>query len=418
MAVMVVRIFRVLRVVRLMEGLETAKRLLDTLVLTLPGIINISLLLLLMLFIYAVLGMQLFAKTQYNGSYSIHANFRTFPNSLLTLVRFATGEGWGDFMYDASESVDGCVDDPQYSNEMCGFNDKAGCTPLNGCGKLEVFPYLLSFTLFVSMVLFNLFVGVIIEGFAEANDVHKSLKNEDFQTFVNSWAKFDPEATCFISIENLEEFVATLPVPLGIKDYDPNHKEVVDVCCKLDLNVYSIHGHCNYVHFKQVLVALMTQRIMEDKSCDLVALKKSNYKFTEDATYKMTVRSAFTTVSRHNRAADTFGEKVDLNAFTLAEHYASIVTQSAYRHYVHRCLVGKFDSVSASAKKQETSDSDINENEEVVRALEKKIEMDRLDDREDIDEQKRDLSGVSVDTKASQQPHLAKTNSVETQGSQ
>ena len=99
-----------------------------------------------------------------SGNYSVHANFRTFPNSLLTLVRFATGEGWGDFMYDASESVDGCVDDPEYRNDMCGFNDKPGCTPLNGCGKLEVFPYLLSFTLFVSMVLFNLFVGVIIEG--------------------------------------------------------------------------------------------------------------------------------------------------------------------------------------------------------------------------------------------------------------
>jgi hypothetical protein len=424
MAVMVVRIFRVLRVVRLMEGLDTAKRLLDTLVYTLPGIINISLLLLLMLFIYAVLGMQLFAKTQYNGNYSVHANFRTFPNSLLTLVRFATGEGWGDFMYDASENVDGCVDDPEYRNDMCGFNDKPGCTPLNGCGKLEVFPYLLSFTLFVSMVLFNLFVGVIIEGFAEANDVSKSLKTEDFQTFVNYWAKFDPEATCFISIENLEELIATLPVPLGIKDYEPNHKEVVDVCCKLDLNVYSIHGHCNYVHFKQVLMALMTQRIMEDKSCDLVGLKKSNYKFTDDATYKMTVRSAFTTVPRHSRAADTFGEKMDVNSFTLAEHYASIVAQAAYRNYVHRKMVGSMDGVTSVSQKQkgtaaaeDGNDEHEIENKEVIRSLEKKIKMDHMY-VEDIDEQKRDLSGVSMDSKASPQPHMSKTNSVDTQGSQ
>merc|ERR1711871_844046 len=180
MAVMIVRIFRVLRVVRLMEGLDTAKRLLDTLMLTLPGILNISLLLMLILFIYAVLGMQLFAKTQFNGSYSTHSNFRTFDNSLMTLVRFATGEGWGDFMYDASTQLDGCVKDPLYDDGMCGFNDKPGCEDLNGCGNIAIFPFLLSFTLFVSMVLFNLFVGVIIEGFQAANDTTKCLRNEDY----------------------------------------------------------------------------------------------------------------------------------------------------------------------------------------------------------------------------------------------
>jgi len=200
MAIMLIRIFRVLRVIRLMEGLETAKRLLDTFLLTLPGIINISVLLSLIMFIYAVLGMQLFAKTEYNMNYSIHANFRTFSRSLLALVRFATGEGWGNFMYDMSTHTPGCVADPEYNPDMCGFNDKYGCIPLNGCGSTTIFPFLLSYTLFVTMVLFNLFVGVIIEGFSAANDVTKALKNEDYSNFCAHWAPFDPNATCFISI--------------------------------------------------------------------------------------------------------------------------------------------------------------------------------------------------------------------------
>merc|ERR1711871_617035 len=242
MAVMIVRIFRVLRVVRLMEGLDTAKRLLDTLMLTLPGILNISLLLMLILFIYAVLGMQLFAKTQYNGSYNIHSNFRDFDNALMTLVRFATGEAWGDFMYDASSRLEGCVRDPEYDPDMCGFNDKVGCKDLNGCGNIAIFPYLLSFTFFVSMVLFNLFVGVIIEGFQAANDSTKSLKNEDYVKFCEHWAKFDPEATCFLSVENFEEFVATLTAPLGLLEEHPPHYETIQFMVKLDLKLYAIHG--------------------------------------------------------------------------------------------------------------------------------------------------------------------------------
>merc|ERR1711871_381119 len=239
--------------VRLMEGLETAKKLLDTLLLTLPGILNISLLLMLILFIYAVLGMQLFAKTQFNGSYSTHSNFRTFDNSLMTLVRFATGEGWGDFMYDASTQLDGCVKDPLYDDGMCGFNDKPGCEDLNGCGNIAIFPFLLSFTLFVSMVLFNLFVGVIIEGFQAANDTTKCLRNEDYVKYCETWARFDAEAACLMSIANFEEFLAVLPPPLGLAEEHPTHKETVKYAKKLELSLYSIRGEARYVYFKEAL---------------------------------------------------------------------------------------------------------------------------------------------------------------------
>lgn len=327
MAVMIVRIFRVLRVVRLMEGLETAKRLLDTLFLTLPGIINISLLLMLILFIYAVLGMQLFAKIQYNESYSRHSNFRTFTGSLLTLVRFSTGEGWGNFMYDASHSLDGCVNDPGYDEDMCGFNDKPDCVELNGCGSIAIFPYLLSFTLFVSMVLFNLFVGVIIEGFQEANDANKSLKNEDYVKFCEHWAKFDPEATCFMSVENLEEFIATLAAPLGLLEQHPTHKETIHFMITLNIKLYNIQGVTDYVHFKDVLLALTTNRIESDKKPDLTSLK---HKVNPDDDVIAHTRKLDHVTSV--RALNDDGDGED-DIFTLREHYSAIALQSAFRTF-------------------------------------------------------------------------------------
>jgi len=331
MAIMLIRIFRVLRVIRLMEGLDTAKRLVDTLILTLPGIINISVLLLLIIFIYAVLGMQLFAKTEYNANYSVHANFRTFQRSLLTLVRFATGEGWGNFMHDVSLQTPGCVVDPDYDATMCGFNEKHGCIPLNGCGNTTIFPFLLSYTLLVTMVLFNLFVGVIIEGFSAANDVTKALKNEDYNNFCAHWAPFDPHATCFISIENFEEFVATLFSPLGLKDKHPTHNETIDFLSTLDLNVYRINGKINYVHFKECLVALITAAFRELKG-DCIPLIDKYKELEGDVTFSMTKDSGFQKVRPFTASGEINNDAV----FTLKEHYAVLKCENTFLAYKHR----------------------------------------------------------------------------------
>ena len=57
--------------------------------------------------------------------------------SIMTLVKFLTGEGWNLFMYDMSMRQPGCVDVPEYDPNMCGFNDKPGCIPINGCSEDE-----------------------------------------------------------------------------------------------------------------------------------------------------------------------------------------------------------------------------------------------------------------------------------------
>lgn len=63
-----------------------------------------------------------------------------------------------------------CVEDPPYDPAMCGFNNTAGCTALNGCGSPVAIFYLCSFTLLVTFILLNIFIAVILEGFAKEKD--------------------------------------------------------------------------------------------------------------------------------------------------------------------------------------------------------------------------------------------------------
>ena len=90
LVVNVIRVGRIARAVRLMKGFPTLDKLIDTIILTIPGVFNISILLILFIYIFSIIGVSLFATVGYNGSYNNDANFRTFPIAFLTLIRFTT----------------------------------------------------------------------------------------------------------------------------------------------------------------------------------------------------------------------------------------------------------------------------------------------------------------------------------------
>ena len=73
------------------EGSRGIRRIFKTLLRTLPGLLNVGLLLLLLFYIFAVLGVQLFATVALNGANDDHTNLRYFGRSFLTLLRFCTG---------------------------------------------------------------------------------------------------------------------------------------------------------------------------------------------------------------------------------------------------------------------------------------------------------------------------------------
>jgi hypothetical protein len=72
----------------------------NTFLITLPSLANIGLLLLLIQFIYTILGVELFAYVKRQDNLTEDANFETFGSSFITLLRCATGEGWNFIMDD------------------------------------------------------------------------------------------------------------------------------------------------------------------------------------------------------------------------------------------------------------------------------------------------------------------------------
>lgn len=64
----IIRVFRVGRVLRLVRGLESMAQLFSTLLMTLPSLGNVGCLLFLLFFIYAAMGVQLYAKVRVTGA--------------------------------------------------------------------------------------------------------------------------------------------------------------------------------------------------------------------------------------------------------------------------------------------------------------------------------------------------------------
>ncbi|GLC45300.1 Caveolin-2 [Pleodorina starrii] len=104
----VLRVLRVARVVRLVRNANGMQKLLRTLVNSLPALANVGGVMLLFFFIFAVIGVNLFAGIKQGENLTRHANFDNFPNAMLLLFRMITGEGWNGVMLDCMSTGD-CV---------------------------------------------------------------------------------------------------------------------------------------------------------------------------------------------------------------------------------------------------------------------------------------------------------------------
>jgi len=153
-------------------------------------------LLLLILFTYAVAGMTLFGKIEYEDSGDFmnkHANFTTFYLSMSTLWRCCTGESWNGIYHDCYQAR----------------------------GALAT-GYWLSFMLVTFFIFMNVFIAVIYENFndiqasEDENDI-LSLKKKDIKAFQHTWAHFCPGGDVYMPTIKFTDFIRQLPAPLGFQ---------------------------------------------------------------------------------------------------------------------------------------------------------------------------------------------------------
>uniref|UniRef100_A0A183BSL2 Voltage-dependent L-type calcium channel subunit alpha n=1 Tax=Globodera pallida TaxID=36090 RepID=A0A183BSL2_GLOPA len=137
------------------EGIRT---LLWTFMKSFQALPYVALLIVLLFFIYAVIGMQVFGKVALDDDTEIHRNnnFHTFPAAVLVLFRSATGEAWQEIMLSCSDREEVKCDPA---------SDDYKRDPNAGCGVNFAYPYFISFFMLCSFLIINLFVAVIMDNF-------------------------------------------------------------------------------------------------------------------------------------------------------------------------------------------------------------------------------------------------------------
>jgi len=146
----VLRLARILRVLRLITTLPKLQLLVGSLIKSIPSIGYVGMLLGLLFYVYAVIGVSLFREND-----PIH--FGNLEMSLLTLFRVVTLEDWTDVMYIQMFGSDVyAIDNP------AAVPERSHAQPVTGA------LYFVSFILVGTMVMMNLFIGVIINSMQEA----------------------------------------------------------------------------------------------------------------------------------------------------------------------------------------------------------------------------------------------------------
>ncbi|XP_064529416.1 voltage-dependent T-type calcium channel subunit alpha-1H isoform X1 [Pseudopipra pipra] len=155
----IIRIMRVLRIARVLKLLKMAtgmRALLDTVVQALPQVGNLGLLFMLLFFIYAALGVELFGKLDCSEEnpcegLSRHATFTNFGMAFLTLFRVSTGDNWNGIMKDTLRE--------------CTREDKHCLSYLPVISPV----YFVTFVLIAQFVLVNVVVAVLMKHLEESN---------------------------------------------------------------------------------------------------------------------------------------------------------------------------------------------------------------------------------------------------------
>ncbi|NXM76434.1 SCN5A protein, partial [Serilophus lunatus] len=241
------RIGRILRLVRKARGIRT---LLFALLMSLPALVNIGLLLFLIMFIYAIVGMANFACLRWEGGIDNIFNFQTFCGSILCLFQITTSAGWDGLLAPVLKESNICAP----NLDLKGKTDCAN----KGFGIL----YFVSYVIISFLIVVNMYIAVILENFSVATEESTDpLCEDDFDMFYETWGKFDPLATQFIEYSALSDFADALAEPLRIPK--PNKIQLIS----MDLPIVS----GDKIHCLDILLAF-TKRVLGE-SGDLDSLE-------------------------------------------------------------------------------------------------------------------------------------------------
>uniref|UniRef100_A0A8C9DQQ4 Voltage-dependent L-type calcium channel subunit alpha n=1 Tax=Prolemur simus TaxID=1328070 RepID=A0A8C9DQQ4_PROSS len=238
------RLFRVMRLVKLLSRGEGIRTLLWTFIKSFQALPYVALLIVMLFFIYAVIGMQVFGKIALNDTTEINRNnnFQTFPQAVLLLFRCATGEAWQDIML-------ACMPGKKCAPESESSSSTEGEAP---CGSSFAVFYFISFYMLCAFLIINLFVAVIMDNFDYLTRDWSILGPHHLDEFKRIWAEYDPEAKGRIKHLDVVTLLRRIQPPLGFGKLCPHR-----VACKRLVSMNMPLNSDGTVMFNATLFALV-----------------------------------------------------------------------------------------------------------------------------------------------------------------
>jgi hypothetical protein len=239
------RVFRVARLAKFFKS-GSLRAIFDTCIKSMGSVPYVLLVMLLFYYIYAVVGMLLFARIPLgiNPGINEHNHFQDLPNALMVLFRTMTGEAWQTILaatyISDGEELGVCVNNPGEDEGIVS------------CGSSVNVFYFLSFVLVTTLLVINVLIAVIVDNFEYLYVDKSELQVHHLQDFVAEWCKLDPAGTGKIHHTWLIPLLKGIEPPLGLGKKCPSfmaHRMLARAPIPLDEN--------GFIGFRASLVGLI-----------------------------------------------------------------------------------------------------------------------------------------------------------------
>lgn len=180
----VLRMFRVLRVLSLVCYARGTRKLLLSLMMSLPALFNIGVVLVIVTFSSSVFGMLNFAFVKQEAMIDDIFNFETFGSSVLCVFTISTSASWGGLLRPFLNWPLDC--DPNM--EHPGFPARGNCI-----NPVLAIAFFVSHLVLCFLLLVHLYIAVVMATLS--SDDGEQLSEDDLQMFQKTWREFDPEAS-------------------------------------------------------------------------------------------------------------------------------------------------------------------------------------------------------------------------------
>eukprot|EP00746_Dinoflagellata_sp_MGD_P008476 gnl/MRDRNA2_/MRDRNA2_116976_c0_seq1.p1 gnl/MRDRNA2_/MRDRNA2_116976_c0~~gnl/MRDRNA2_/MRDRNA2_116976_c0_seq1.p1 ORF type:complete len:1680 (-),score=292.24 gnl/MRDRNA2_/MRDRNA2_116976_c0_seq1:144-4679(-) len=299
-----IRLFRIARLFRVVKFAKGLNRLFTAFILSIPKLLNVGMILVLLLFLFSVLGVTLFAKVKFEGTHDDYGNFRDLGRGFTTLIRSMTGEAWNEIMHSLSKNefyFMQILGDSCYDSELMEVTEETYPTLEKKClidhpqmcGSPMAYVFFVLYTCLITFVILNLVIAVILEGFEESSTNEEA----DLVTHcIDNWGKYDPNFTMLLPLKEVYKFVEEValvsneglarPVPT-LKTKDPQSHEVdigsipmwIANCCNTKLDA---DQNMHFIDVVKVVVTLVLASNNPETLQEIHSFTEKNEKVKEE----------------------------------------------------------------------------------------------------------------------------------------